>query len=64
MDQIARCYILTNDQYTLITSDNTQHNSIHVEIGRGWISQGCNPKVMARSSQGHGKVKSTQNRLK
>ena len=45
MDQITRCYILTNDQYTLITSDNTQPHSIHGKIGLGWISQGCNLKV-------------------
>ena len=64
MDQITRCYIMTNDQYTLITSDNTQPNSIHGKIACGWILQGFNPKVMTRSSQGHGKVKSTQNRLK
>ena len=38
--------------------------SIHREIGWGWISQCCNPKVMARSSQCHGKVKSTQKRWK
>ena len=35
--------------------------STHVRMGWGWISQGCYPKVMVRSSQGHSKVKSAQN---
>ena len=35
--------------------------STHGDMGCGWASYGCYPKVIARSSQGHSKVKLAQN---
>ena len=53
--------MLCFDQWPVYNNCICINPSTHVKMSWGWISQGCHPKVMVRSSQGHIKVKLAQN---
>ena len=57
MDQIIQRLSCLDQWPVLQIKMKNPNPSIHGDMGRGWAWQGCYPKVIKRSSQGHRKVK-------